>query len=98
MTEKYPIFCLKNEICRTIPKLKGPIVDWVREMIVRCLSSSPNGRPSFAEIFEIMKSHNYDIFNDTKGSNLTTHQQKLKEDIEKRILKIESFEYQHQNE
>ena len=96
VTEKYPAFNLKNAVTGVIPKLKSTIIDWVRELIVRCLSFSPENRPSFAEIFEIMKSHNYDMFNDSKNSKLTNLQRNHKEEIEKRILKIEAFEYQHQ--
>lgn len=72
-----------------------PIVGWVHELIIRCLSLSPEKRPSFMEIFEIMKSHNYDMFNDVSAGKEKSSKQNIKE-IENRILKIEVFEYQHQ--
>ena len=98
VTEKYPDFSLKNVVMGVLPKIQGRVVDWVRELIVRCLSSSPDNRPSFSEIFEIIKSHNYDLFSENGSGKLTTKQQHLKEEIENRILKIEAFEYQHQDE
>ena len=98
VTGKYPTFSLKNVVNGVLPKLKEPIVEWVRELIFRCLSHSPEERPSFAEIFEIMKSHNYDMFKESQGGKMTSKQQNQKKEIEKRILKIEAFEYQHQDE
>ena len=98
VTEKYLPFSLKNLSSGVSPKLKGPIVGWVRELIHRCISLSPDDRPSFAEILEIMKSHNYDMFNEIKGGKMTSKQRSQKKEIEKRILKIEAFEYQHQDE
>ena len=98
VTEKYPDFSLKNVVMGVLPKIQGRVVDWVRELIVRCLSSSPDNRPSFSEIFEIIKSHNYDLFSENGSEKLTKKQQHLKEEIENRILKIEAFEYQHQDE
>lgn len=41
-TEKYPQFSLKNAVNDVQPKLKEPIVEWVRELI---LSLLPDGRP-----------------------------------------------------
>ena len=91
ITEQYPDFSLKNIAAGVAPKIKGSVVDWVHELIDRCLSNLPDDRPSFNEIFEIMKSHNCDLFSDNKGG-------KLSKDIENRILKIEAFEYQHKDE
>ena len=94
----YPKFSLKNAMMGIMPEFSDEMVKWVRELIVKCLSPSPDDRPSFAEIFEIMKSNNYDLFNDMKSSKLTTKQKKMKSEIEKRILKIEAFEYQHRDD
>ena len=93
----YPKFNLKRALNGVAPKLPASIVGWVRELIARCLSVSPDERPSFAEIFEIMKSNNYDLF-DEKSANLTSKQKAMKDEIEKRILKIEAFEYQHRDD
>ncbi|KAK8865545.1 hypothetical protein M9Y10_011101 [Tritrichomonas musculus] len=90
ITEQYPDFSLKNAVTGVAPKIKGSIVNWVREVISRCLSVSPENRPSFNEIFEIMKSHNYNLFSE--------REEKVNKDIESRICKIEAFEYQHKNE
>ena len=98
VTEEYPQFNFNDASDSIAHKLKGKVVNWVRELIHRCLSHSPDNRPSFAEIFEIMKLHNYDMFNDNKSGEMTSMQQHQKKEIEKRILKIEAFEYQHQNE
>lgn len=90
VTEKYPDFSLRNVVMGVLPRIQGNIVNWVRELITRCLSSSPDNRPSFAEIFEILKSHNYNLFSDDASPNLTKKQKNLKEEIENRILKIEA--------
>lgn len=91
----YPTFSMKNVTKGIPPKMPEPIVGWVHELIIRCLSLSPEKRPSFMEIFEIMKSHNYDMFNDVSAGKEKSSKQNIKE-IENRILKIEAFEYQHQ--
>ncbi|KAK8864811.1 hypothetical protein M9Y10_010336 [Tritrichomonas musculus] len=97
VSNEYPRFNMNNVLNGVMPTLPASISDWVRELIFRCLSPSPDERPSFAEIFEIMKSNDYDLFSN-KGSKLTTKQKKMKNEIEKRILKIEAFEYQHRDE
>lgn len=97
INDNYPAFSMKNVINGVTPKIAESIVGWVRDLIIRCLALSPDKRPSFTEIFEIMKSHNYDMFNDNKSVKLKTNDHDVKE-IENRILKIEAFEYQHQNE
>ena len=97
VNDSYAKFSLKNASNGVIPALPKSITSWVHKLIVRCLSPSPDERPSFAEIFEIMKSNNYDLFNE-KCSKLTSKQKQMKSDIEKRILKIEAFEYQHRDD
>ncbi|KAK8865069.1 hypothetical protein M9Y10_010599 [Tritrichomonas musculus] len=79
---------MKNVTKGIPPKMPEPIVGWVHELIIRCLSLSPEKRPSFMEIFEIMKSHNYDMFNDVSAGKEKSSKQNIKE-IENRILKIE---------
>ncbi|KAK8865163.1 hypothetical protein M9Y10_010698 [Tritrichomonas musculus] len=98
VTGSYPIFSLKKVSMGIIPPLQDSIVKWVRELIVKCLSPNPVNRPSFSEIFEILKSNNYDLFCESKSRNLSSTQQSLKKEIEERIMKIEAFEFQHQNE
>ena len=82
----YPKFSLKKASNGILPELPESIIGWVHELIIRCMSPSPDERPSFAEIFEIMKSNNYDMFNE-KSSKLPTKQKQVKNKIEKRILK-----------
>ena len=53
-------------------------------------------RPSFNEIFEELKSHNFDMFSEENDKKLTSKQQSMKQAIESRVLQIEAFEYQHQ--
>ena len=98
VTENYPDFSLGKVSRGIIPSLPDTVVSWVQKLIVRCLSLSPYERPSFAEIFEIMKKNNYDLFSDRKKGKLTGKKLNMKRFIEKRILKIEAFEYQHQDE
>lgn len=98
ITDKYPTFSMRNVVMGVIPQLPSSVVNWVRELIARCLSQSPENRPSFAQIFEIMKSNNYDMFNESIHQSLTTRQQRMKKLTEERILKIEAFEYQHQQQ
>lgn len=70
-------------------------VDWVVDLIRKCLSNEREKRPSFDSIFNIMKSNNFNLFV-KKGKKLNSRQMNLKEMIEKRVLKIEAFEYQHE--
>ncbi|KAK8889920.1 hypothetical protein M9Y10_034675 [Tritrichomonas musculus] len=70
-------------------------VEWVVDLINKCLSIDSKKRPSFDDIFEIMKSNNFNLFVQ-KGKKLNSMQKNLKEMIEKRVLKIEAFEYQHE--
>ena len=55
-------------------------------------------RPSFEEIFEILKANNYDLFDESKGKNLTSKQKRMKNDIDERVMMIEAYEFQHQND
>ena len=98
VTKNYPKFMIGNVIEGIIPKLPETIVEWVKILISRCLSRSPENRPSFAEIYEVMKLNNYNLFDETKNQKLTVTQKKLKQEIDKTVLKIEAFEYQHQND
>ena len=82
----------------SIPRLPSSFPIWVRELIKQCLSLKPEKRPSFAEIFETMKSNNYDLFSDSKDQKLTKNQLQLKKEIDGKVLKIEAFEFQHQND
>jgi len=88
LTGKYPSNALLKG---DLPKLPKDTPEWVCEMIINCLSPKPAKRPSFAEIFEIMEENNYDLFRDSKDENLSRKQR-----IERRINKIEGFEFQHQ--
>lgn len=98
VTGSYPKFSMKNITSGALPSFSGTISDWVRELIVRCLSYEPESRPSFDEIFETLKSNNYDLFDESDGKKLTSKQQNMKEEIEECILKIEAFEFQHKND
>lgn len=98
VTENYPKFSLRNVSKGIIPPLPARVVSWVRDLITRCLSLDPENRPSFDEIFEIMRENNFDIFNESKGQKLTSMQLSMKKEIEERILKIEAFEYLHQDD
>ena len=98
LTGKYPKFNILKIAQGVTPSLPSNVPNWVRELINRCLSLSAESRPSFAEIFEIMKLNNYDLFSDSKDQKLTKKQLQLKKEIEERVLKIEGFEFQHQND
>lgn len=98
LTGNYPNFNMRNVVTGVPPSLPDTIVEWVRELIVRCLSLLPENRPAFSEIFDIIKSNNYNFFNDSKDKNLTKQQLILKQNIEARVLKIEAFEYLHQED
>lgn len=95
VTNNYPNFSLKNVCNGILPNLPNTIVKWVQDLIFRCLSFEHEKRPAFAEIFEIMKMNNYDLFTDKKNK-LTLEQKNMMKTIEARILKIEAFEYQHE--
>ena len=97
IADVYPKFNLKNALIGVMPQLPEKIVGWVRDLIVKCLSPSPDERPSFDEILQILKSNNYDLFTE-KSEKLTSTQRKMKDEIERRILKIEAFEYQHRDD
>lgn len=58
-----------------------------------CLSPEPENRPSLSEIFEMMKANNFDLFNNSKSQKLTVKQNEMKEMIERRVIKIEEFEF-----
>ena len=98
ITGKYPMFSLKNVSNGIPPSLPTTIVKWVRELILSCLSVSPESRPSFADIFETLQSNNYDIFGESKDKKLTNKQQNIKKEIDERVLMIEAYEFQHQND
>ena len=96
VTNKYPQFSMRKAILGVPPELPENVTKWVCELIVSCLSVDPENRPSFAEIFEIMKENNFDMFNESKNQKLTKKQLSMKENIEARVLKIEAFEFQHE--
>ncbi|KAK8864802.1 hypothetical protein M9Y10_010327 [Tritrichomonas musculus] len=98
VTGSYPKFNLKNVCLGILPPLPDTIVNWVRKLIESCLSTSPENRPSFAEIFDVMKSNNYDLFSENKNKKLTSKEMSMKQEIEARVMKIEAFEYQHHND
>ena len=98
VTESYPPFGLKRVLNGVLPKLPENVTNWVRELIFSCLSVESENRPSFAEIYEIMKANNFDLFSDSKKKKLTRQQVRMKEMIETRVRKIEAFEFQHQDE
>ena len=95
ITDEYPTFNLTKVVNGVPPKLPENISKLVRELIISCLSSEAENRLSFIEIFEMMKMNNYDLFNDSKDKKLTQKQLKMKEVVEKRIAKIEVFEFHH---
>ena len=95
VSEQYPKYNMRKKLTGVLPTLPSTIVPWVAKLIGRCLQLSPNDRPTFNDIFEVLKSHDFDLFNETKPTKPTMQQRKMKEEIEQRILKIEAFEYQH---
>ena len=96
VTENYPPFGLKRVLNGVPPSLPENIAKWVRELIISCLSVTVDNRPSFEEIYQIMKANNFDLFSDSKNKKLSKKQQMMKEMIESRVMKIEAFEFQHQ--
>lgn len=96
ITGEYPPFSLKNIINGKTSALPENITQWSHDLIKSCLSFDPSKRPSFAEIFDILKENNFDLFSDSKGQNLTGKQIGMKEKIESRIKEIDAFELQHQ--
>lgn len=98
ITEKYPPFSMKNVVLGIVPKIPETVVGWASNLIARCLSPESENRPSFNEIFEELKLHNFDIFNDKSDGKLTRKQSRMKHTIESRVLEIETFEYQHQED
>ena len=100
VTGSYPKFNMKNTITGVLPPLPETIMNWVRELIVKCMALEPENRSSFAEIFEILKANNYDLFTKSEegSKKLTTKQQNLKKEIDERVLMIEAYEFQHQND
>ena len=98
VTNGYPPYIMKNIMNGVIPTIPPRVASWVSQLIVQCLSFDPENRPTFVEIFELMKSNNFDFFSDKNGQPLDEIQLKSKQDIETRVLEIEAFEYQHQND
>lgn len=41
----------------------------------------------------MMKANNFDLFNNSKSQKLTVKQNEMKEMIERRVIKIEEFEF-----
>ena len=98
VTDKYPQFSMKNTVNGIVPKFPEKVVGWVSDLITRCLSHEAEKRPSFNEIFEVLKSHNFDMFSEKTDKEMTSKQLRMKKAIEDRILEIEAFEYQHQED
>ena len=96
VTGEYPAFTLRSVMSGQPPALPENIVKWTRELITSCLSFEPEKRPSFDEIFGIMKENNFNLFSDSKGRNLMGKQLDMKKEIESRIKKIETFELNNQ--
>lgn len=46
---------MKNVVNGVLPPLLSTIIYWVRELIISCFSFEVENRPSFDQIFEIMK-------------------------------------------
>ena len=98
VTGSYPRFNMRNAVMGVLPQIPDSIKKWVRELIVSCLSFEAENRPSFDEIFETLKTNNYDLFDESKGKNLTSKQKRMKNDIDERVMMIEAYEFQHQND
>lgn len=93
VTETYP----RNYISifnGTLPKLPSTVVEWVVELLHRCLQVSPSNRPTFNEIFEILKSRNFDLFKTNSTTRSTKKQNKTKS---QRELIAESSKSPHSN-
>ena len=74
--EQYPKYNMINVLTGIIPELPSTIVLWVVELIQQCLNLSPSDRPTFNDIFEILKLQSFDLFNETKPSKPTVQQRK----------------------
>ena len=98
VTGRYPAFSMKNAVNGVRPDISGKVVGWVSALICRCLSPTAENRPSFNEIFDEMKSHNYDMFSDSGDNKLTSKQRSMKKAIDMRVKKIEAYEYQHRDD
>lgn len=55
VTVNLPKFKMKNVVNGVLPPLPSTIMYWVRELIISCFSFEAENRPSFDQIFEIMK-------------------------------------------
>ena len=94
----YPPFNLMKIAKGEMPKMPDSMAKWVRDLINNCFCFNPDERPSFQEVFEIMKSNNFDLFADVDGGKLTQKKKTQLKIIEDRIAKIEAFEFQYQDD
>lgn len=62
ITEKNLPFSFPNITNKILPPLSDDLIDWVRQLILRCISFTPSERPSFSEIATIFQSHNNNLF------------------------------------
>ena len=97
ITGSYPKFNMKKAVNGVLPQIPESIVPWVRELILSCLSFEAENRPSFDQIFEILKSNNYDLFKEKSSNKMARKQESMKKEIDARVLMIEAYEFQHQN-
>ena len=96
ITGKYLPFSMRKIVTGKPPTLPENITHWAHDLILSCLSFDSEKRPSFAEILEIMKKNNFDLFSDSNGQNLKGNQIEMIEKIESRIKEIDELELQHQ--
>lgn len=77
-----------NRVIAGLPlKVPPTVPKWVEKMINACQSLDPNDRPTFNDIFEIIKSHNFNLFSDDEHPSYDVSE------ILDRISKIEAFEF-----
>ena len=86
--EKHPKFNLDHMMNGKLPELPNNMADWVTELITKCLEFDPSNRPSFKEIFDILQSHDFDIFGSEKYQSIAN-----KKLIERRLLEIDAYEF-----
>lgn len=82
---------INRSVATSYGSIKMPKVSptWVRDLLTSTLAYDPQSRPSFDEIFQTMKSSNYDLFHDNKNGTKN-------EAIEKRILEVNTYELARQ--
>ena len=88
----YPPYNMKNLMAGILPPMPSSMAEWVKDLITSCLSIEAKDRPTFAEILDIMKSHNYNLFSDE--TTLSSIGKAILQSIQQRINTIRAYEFQ----